>query len=140
MTTSAETLKSVSPYHLPITSCAQTCTDVTPHRRQGWDIQKRKVFCDCELISFVFTSCRAQPHAKLSQAERSEALPREARPPPKAAGAEGAPELREGFKQKHGCDLTACDFARGVYTAWVGGKACSARMGFLEDVYDFHVP
>ena len=27
-------------------------------------------------------------------------MPREARPPPKAAGAEGAPELREGFKQK----------------------------------------
>ena len=49
--------------------------------------------------------------AELSQAERSEALPREARPPPKAAGAEGAPELREGFKRKLECDPTGSVFA-----------------------------
>ena len=30
-------------------------------------------------------------------------LLREAQPPPKAAGAEGAPELREGFRVKLGC-------------------------------------
>ena len=75
-------------------------------------------------------SLRTKHFAERSQAERIEALPREARLPPKAAGAEGAPELREGFKQKHGCDSTACDRARGVYTAWAGGKACSARSGF----------
>ena len=51
----------------------------------------------------------AQLLAESSQAERSEALPREARQPPKAAGAEGAPEPREGFKQKHGCDSTGRD-------------------------------
>ena len=50
-----------------------------------------------------------QPLAELSQAERSEALPREARQPPKAAGAEGAPELREGFRVKLGCDETRSD-------------------------------
>ena len=32
---------------------------------------------------------------------------REARPPPKAAGAGGAPELREGRQAKLGCDSTA---------------------------------
>ena len=42
----------------------------------------------------------AQPgRAKRGPAARS-AAPREARPPPKAAGAGGAPELREGFKRK----------------------------------------
>ena len=60
------------------------------------------------------SSCRTQPRAELSQAERSEALPREARPPPKAAGAEGAPELREGFKRKLEFVSTPCDSARGV--------------------------
>ena len=38
--------------------------------------------------------------AEISQAERSEVPPREARPPPKAAGAEGGPEPREGFRRK----------------------------------------
>ena len=52
-----------------------------------------------------------QPLAEQSQAERSEALLREAQLPPKGAGAEGAPELREGFKQKLGCDSTTCDAA-----------------------------
>ena len=54
-----------------------------------------------------------QAPAELRQAERSEAptarseaptarsaVPRKARSPPKAAGAGGAPELREGFKRK----------------------------------------
>ena len=58
-----------------------------------------------------------KPPAELNQAERSEAPPREARLPPKAACAEGAPEPREGFKQKHGCDSTGRDSARGVETA-----------------------
>ena len=52
-------------------------------------------------------SSRTEHPAELSQAERSEALPREARPPPKAAGAEGAPELRKGRQAKLGCDPTA---------------------------------
>ena len=51
-------------------------------------------------VAHGISSCRPQPRAELSQAERSEVLPREARPLPKAAGAEGAPELREGFKRK----------------------------------------
>ena len=50
--------------------------------------------------SFEFAVHGIKLRAELSQAERSEALLREAQPPPKAAGAEGAPELREGFKQK----------------------------------------
>ena len=58
-----------------------------------------QVACAAAVSAYIV---RAQPHAELSQAERSEALPREARPAPKAAGAEGAPELREGFKQKPG--------------------------------------
>ena len=54
----------------------------------------------------------AQPLAELSLAERSEAparsaVPREARPAPKAPGAEGAPEPREGRQAKLGCDSTA---------------------------------
>ena len=67
---------------------------------------------------------RTKHLAELSQAERSEAPLREARPPPKAAGAEGAPELREGFKRKLGCDSTAA-----FILPQVGGKACSARTG-----------
>ena len=55
----------------------------------------------------LWSARRAQPLAELSQAERSEAQPREARPPPTAAGAEGAPELREGRQAKLGCDSTA---------------------------------
>ena len=57
--------------------------------------------------SRVIIANGAQSLAELNQAERSEAQPREARPPPKAAGAEGAPELREGRQAKLGCDSTA---------------------------------
>ena len=75
MTTSAEACKNVSPYHLPTTSGAQTCTDVTPHRRQGWDMQKRKSFLHCEYNSLSAENVRdrrAQPLTELSLSERSE--------------------------------------------------------------------
>ena len=68
------------------------------------------------LISSVFTSCRAQPHAELSQTERSEALPREARPPPKAAGAvsrpgaEGDPRASRGLQTKARMRLNSMRF------------------------------
>ena len=54
----------------------------------------------------LWSARRAQPLAELSQAERSEALPREARPPPKAAGAvrrpgaEGDPRASRGLQTK----------------------------------------
>ena len=50
MTTNAETLKNVSPYHLPTSAGAQTCTDVIPHRREGWDMQKRKSFLALRIL------------------------------------------------------------------------------------------
>ena len=54
----------------------------------------------------LWSARRAQPLAELSQAERSEAQPREARPPPKAAGAvrrpgaEGDPRASRGLQTK----------------------------------------
>ena len=54
----------------------------------------------------LWSTRRAQPLAELSQAERSEAQPREARPPPKAAGAvrrpgaEGDPRASRGLQTK----------------------------------------
>ena len=62
---------------------------------------------------------------------RSSAKPCEARQPPKAAGAEGAPEPREGRKRKLGCDSTGRDSAVAYKQLLVGGKACSARTGFI---------
>ncbi len=43
----------------------------------------------------------------LGDGNLSRSSPREARLPPKAAGAGGAPELREGRQAKLGCDSTA---------------------------------
>ena len=63
---------------------------------------------------------------------RSSAKPCEARQPPKAAGAEGAPEPREGRKRKLGCDSTGRDSAVAYKQLLVGGKACSARTGFQQ--------
>ena len=96
----------------------------------------QSVCLDCSLASKVaekdwppldksnsFSGCLsdrgAQPLAELNLAERSEAparsaVPREARPAPKAPGAEGAPELREGFKRKLECDPTGSIFCCGV--------------------------
>ena len=54
----------------------------------------------------LWSARRAEPLAELSQAERSEAQPREARPPPKAAGAvrrpgaEGDPRASRGLQTK----------------------------------------
>ena len=54
----------------------------------------------------LWSARRSQPLAELSQAERSEAQPREARPPPKAAGAvrrpgaEGDPRASRGLQTK----------------------------------------
>ena len=65
---------------------------------------------------------RTKHFAELSQTERSEALLREARPPPKAAGAEGAPEPREGRKRKLGCDPTAAIQLVAYILPWSAGK------------------
>ena len=81
---------------------------VLPQRRR-----KRDATWEVEIkpMSLEIAVRAIQPLADQSQAERSEALLREAQLPPKAAGAEGAPELREGFKQKLGFDSTTCDSA-----------------------------
>ena len=73
-----------------------------------------------------------QPRAELSQAERSEALLREAQPPPKAAGAEGAPELGEGFKQKLGAYILEA-FKRVAYKQ--PGSAGTRAQHVLDDRY-----
>ena len=57
----------------------------------------------------AWLACLACLLAEFSLAARSKAQLREARSPPKAACAGGAPEPREGFKQKHGCVSTGCD-------------------------------
>ena len=64
-----------------------------------------------DIKCLLWSARRVHPLAELNQAERSEAPPREARLPPKAACAGGAPEPREGFRVKLGCDLTGRDSA-----------------------------
>ena len=88
----------------------------------------------------LWNTRRAQPLAELSQAERSEAQPREARPPPKAAGAvrrpgaEGDPRASRGPQTKAGMrlGLEANKHGANQHPA-VGGKACSARTGLSLD-------
>ena len=86
--------------------------------------------------SGCFSGRGAQPPAEPSLAERSEAsarsaVPREARPPPKAAGAEGAPELREGFKRKQECDPTGSVLAVAYKQLGSAGK----RALHVRDTY-----
>ena len=101
-------------------------------------LNKSRPVALCPESSNSINSCRAK-HLKLSQAERSEALPREARPPPKAAGAEGAPEPREGRKRKLGYDSTGLDSAVAYkHLASAGKRALHERdiVPYPEDVTD----
>ena len=62
---------------------------------------------------------------QLKPAARS-AEPREARPPPKAAGAGGAPEPREGRKRKLECALTRIECIEAA-------KREATKLGFYDD-------
>ena len=68
-----------------------------------------------KLLRSVAWPSEARPTAR-------SAVPREARLPPKAAGAGGAPELREGFKRKLGCDSTGSVLAVAYKQPWSAGK------------------
>ena len=76
----------------------------------------------------LWSTRRAQPLAELSQAERSEAQPREARPPPKAAGAvrrpgaEGDPRASRGPPSKARMRINCRDQAAAYKLPWSAGK------------------
>ena len=77
----------------------------------------------------LWSARRAQPLAELSQAERSEAQPREARPPPKAAGAvrrpgaEGDPRASRGLQTKARMRLYWLRLSSwGLNNPWSAGK------------------
>ena len=76
-------------------------------------------------------TCGAQPgRAKRGPAARS-AAPREARPPPKAAGAGGAPELREGrIRKLEAIELEAIQLPRPNADSCFSGFVGTARQVF----------
>ena len=68
------------------------------------------------------TARRAQPLAELSQAERSEAQPREARQAAEGGQHFDVPEPREGRQTKQGCDSTAATQLPRLNWPWSAGK------------------